>query len=44
MASVSTDQKTGLRKVQFTGLDQKRKTLRLGKRSLKHAITVAGHV
>ncbi len=44
MASVSTEQKTKLRKVQFTGLDEKRRTLRLGKCSEKFAIAVADHV
>ena len=44
MASVSTDRDTGLRKVQFTGLDGHRKTLRLGRVSMNTAIVIANHV
>lgn len=44
MASNSPDPKTGLQRVQFTGLDGERKTLRLGTRSEKDAISVASHV
>ena len=44
MASVSTDRETGLRKVQFTGLDGYRKTLRLGRVSMNTAIGIANHV
>lgn len=43
MASVSTDRETGLRKVQFAGLDGKRKTLRLGRVSMNNALGVCGH-
>ncbi len=44
MASVSTDRETGLRKVQFAGLDGKRRTLRLGKVSMNNARLVCDHV
>ena len=44
MASVSTDRETGLRKVQFAGLDGKRKTLRLGRVSMNNALGVCDHV
>jgi integrase len=44
MASVSTSKETGLRSIQFTGLDGKRRTLRLGKCPLRDARTIGGHV
>ncbi len=44
MASVSPDPKTGLPRVQFAGLDGKRKTLRLGRVSMNNAIVISNHV
>ncbi|TXT35294.1 MAG: integrase family protein [Planctomycetota bacterium] len=44
MASVSPDPKTGLPRVQFAGLDGKRKTLRLGRVSMNYASGVCDHV
>jgi hypothetical protein len=43
MASVSTDAK-GNKTMQFTGLDGKRKTLRVGKARERTVNTVKGHV
>jgi hypothetical protein len=43
MASISTDQ-SGSKTMQFTGLDGKRKTVRLGKARQRTVDTIKGHV
>ena len=44
MASITHDKKTGRRTIQFVGADRRRRSIRLGKVSKRHADAVKSHV